>query len=162
MSDNETIGSARQRLKLCNSRAKELSTCCKAQVGAYIYHCGHPVVFGWNCTMPDSCLEKGCHRVREYGEDSKLHRLPSDCYALHAEIHALALAAKGGISVYNGTIYVSRYPCEACARAIVAAGIRKVVYGGVEEISAQTKQIFSNANIEVEFIYQEWGGDTVD
>ena len=53
---------------------------------------------------------------------------------------------------------VTRYPCEACARAIVAAGITKVIYGGVEEISSQTKEIFERNEVEVKFILdkREW------
>lgn len=150
-------------LEMCNSKAKKMSTCCKAQVGAMLYKDGRQLNFACNTSMPDNCKVKGCHRIKVYGEDSKNHRLPSDCYALHAEINAISTAARQSLpKLYGATLYVSRYPCEACARAIVAAGITKVIYGGIEQISAQTEQIFRNAGIQVEFIYTVWGGDTVD
>lgn len=138
--------------------ARKESRCVKAQVGARIVS---PLQLktisdGFNITMPDSCKSVGCHRVAVYGENSCEHRLPSDCYALHAEICAISMAAmKSNKSTINKTMVVTRYPCEACARAIVAAGIMRVVYGGVEEISEQTRQIFSKNDVDVQFIHDD-------
>ena len=135
--------------------AKKYSDCNKAQVGARIVSSSQhkKIVDGFNITMPDVCKVEGCHRMKIYGEDSCNHRLPSDCYALHAEIHAIARAS--GLHnrpIANKTMVITRYPCEACARAIVAAGLSKVVYSGTEEISEQTKQIFEKNNVTVIFI----------
>ena len=84
-----------------------------------------------------------------YGNASKEHRLPSDCDAVHSEIDAISQAAKCGLKTNGATIYVTRYPCENCARAIVAAGIKKVIYGRKESISDYTKQILDSGNVEV-------------
>ncbi|TDT82039.1 anti-phage dCTP deaminase [Pseudodesulfovibrio indicus] len=49
--------------------------------------------------------------------------------AIHAEMEALlsaARTAKAGIS--GGTIYVTTYPCENCAKHLITAGIKKIVY----------------------------------
>lgn len=146
-----------------NRMAKKESHCTKAQVGARIVS---PLRFnlvgeGFNYTMPDDCKMNGCHRMKVYGENSHLHRLPSDCYALHAEIAAIASAAcRSNKSTIGKVMFVTRYPCEACARAIVAAGIKKVVYGGVEEISPQTKRIFDKNEVEVIFILDKREGET--
>ncbi|MGH9517685.1 MAG: anti-phage dCTP deaminase [Terriglobales bacterium] len=48
--------------------------------------------------------------------------------AVHAEMAALIDAARRGVSVKNCTMFVTTFPCHLCARHIVAAGIRKVVY----------------------------------
>ena len=48
--------------------------------------------------------------------------------AVHAEMAALIDAARRGVSVRNCTMYVTTFPCHLCARHIVAAGIRRVVY----------------------------------
>lgn len=141
-----------QILERCDERAAKVSKCCKTHVGAMIYNKDNTVIFGCNTTMPDNCKEKGCHRMIVYGDDSKNHRLPSDCYAIHAEVCAISEAAKSGIRTYGAVIYVSRYPCEACARAIVTAGIKKVVYGGSIEISEQTAEIFKTNNVTVRYI----------
>lgn len=48
--------------------------------------------------------------------------------AVHGEMGALVDAASRGVSVLDGTLYVTTFPCHECARNIVAAGIRRVVY----------------------------------
>lgn len=132
-----------------NSYAKKRSTCAKVHVGSvivtkqgeYIYGCNHGVM---------NCVENGCRRVRLYGENSKIHRLPSDCDALHSEVDAICKAAGRGVRLEGATIYITRYPCEACARAIAASGIRKVIYGRNEDISEYTGMILADAGVEIE------------
>ena len=48
--------------------------------------------------------------------------------AVHAEMAALLDAARRGVSVKGCTLYSTTFPCHDCAKHIVAAGIRKVVY----------------------------------
>jgi deoxycytidylate deaminase len=48
--------------------------------------------------------------------------------AVHAEMAALMDAARRGVSVKGATLYCTTFPCHLCARHIVAAGIRRVVY----------------------------------
>jgi deoxycytidylate deaminase len=48
--------------------------------------------------------------------------------AVHAEMAALSDAARRGVPVAGCTMYVTTFPCHLCARHIVAAGIRKMVY----------------------------------
>lgn len=47
---------------------------------------------------------------------------------VHAEMAALSDAAARGIPVKGATMYVNTFPCHICARHIVAAGIKRVVY----------------------------------
>ena len=47
---------------------------------------------------------------------------------VHAEMTAICDAAMRGISVRNGTLYCTTFPCHMCARHIIAAGITRVVY----------------------------------
>lgn len=46
----------------------------------------------------------------------------------HAEIAAIADAAKVGISIRNATMYSTTYPCHLCTKDIICAGIVRVVY----------------------------------
>jgi deoxycytidylate deaminase len=46
----------------------------------------------------------------------------------HAEIVAITSAARRGIPVQDATLYTTTKPCHECLRAIVAAGISRVVY----------------------------------
>lgn len=49
---------------------------------------------------------------------------------LHAEQNAIIQAALHGVSVAGGTIYVTHQPCLTCAKMIINAGIKRVVYAG--------------------------------
>lgn len=135
-------------LNKAHQHAKGYSGCRKVQVGSVIVepHYNTAVAFGANQAIPDACKSGQCLRVEKYGEDSKNHRLPSDCRAIHSELDAIISAAE---NLSGCTIYVTRYPCEACARAIVSAGITTVVYGREQEISRETAQIFEHYDVTV-------------
>jgi deoxycytidylate deaminase len=47
---------------------------------------------------------------------------------VHAEMSALADAARQGISVMGGTLFCTTFPCHLCAKQIIAAGLAKVVF----------------------------------
>lgn len=47
---------------------------------------------------------------------------------VHAEMAALIDAARRGVAVDGLTMYVTSFPCHNCAKHIIAAGLRKVVY----------------------------------
>lgn len=146
-------------LGIANIYAKDNTGCTKVHVGCMILDInGNPVAIGANKSIPN-CKRKGvCHRVELYGENSKQHRLPSDCNAVHSEVDAL-LRATGDVA--GGTAFVTRYPCEACARALVTAGIKKVVYGRGQEISPLTKQIFETGGVEVIWA-KDWTEEDVE
>jgi deoxycytidylate deaminase len=48
--------------------------------------------------------------------------------ATHAEMEAILSCARSGMSPRNGTLYSTTFPCHNCAKHIVAAGIKRVVY----------------------------------
>src|SRR5690606_26859594 len=49
--------------------------------------------------------------------------------AVHAEMHALLNAgATDGMKIRNAKLFVTTYPCHSCARHLVAAGIKEVVF----------------------------------
>jgi cytidine deaminase len=47
---------------------------------------------------------------------------------VHAEMSAITDAARRGLSVKDSTLYCTTFPCHMCARHIIAAGVRRVVY----------------------------------
>jgi len=49
-------------------------------------------------------------------------------FVVHAEMNALLIAAKNGVSTDGATLYTSFYPCDNCCKHIAAAGIKEVVY----------------------------------
>lgn len=135
-------------LKLAGQYAKEASGCTKVSVGSCIVKGDTVVSLGANRTMPNLCKTRGCLRVELYGSNSKAHRNPEDCRAIHSEVDAIGKAARNGISLNGATIYVTRYPCEACARLIITSGIKRVIYGRNQPISNMTRQMFESAGVE--------------
>jgi len=67
------------------------------------------------------------------GQDKKCFYIFDDCQNLeffseNPETAALTDTARRGVSVSAGTMYVTTFPCHLCARMIVAAGIKRLVY----------------------------------
>lgn len=149
-------------LDLAQKYADKRTGCNKVAVGSIVTDPSSTrfQIYGCNKTLPVSCKDAGCHRVALYGEDSKDHRLPSDCRALHSEIDAITQAARFGYSLCDCTMYVTRYPCEACARAIVSSGIKKVYYGRQQEISEETLRIFEQGHVEITHVDNWYYEDT--
>ena len=52
----------------------------------------------------------------------------------HAEENAIMHAARIGVSLKGSTAYVTWPPCSRCARSLIQAGIKEVVYSTAEEI----------------------------
>lgn len=49
-------------------------------------------------------------------------------HVLHAEANAITKIAKSNNSSLGSTLYVTSSPCIECAKLIIQAGIRRVVY----------------------------------
>ncbi|ANQ52986.1 MULTISPECIES: dCMP deaminase family protein [Thermosipho] len=103
------------------------SSCIHRKVGAVIVKDKRILATGYN--QPPSgfphCNEINCIRDDLNISSGKNQEI---CYALHAEQNALMQAAKFGISTDNSIIYVTHKPCSVCARLIINAGIKKVIF----------------------------------
>lgn len=67
----------------------------------------------------------------------------------HAEIDALRRASKRlGHWRIEGTLYVTLEPCVMCAGALIAARVRRVVYGALDPKAGATESLFSLGNDE--------------
>ena len=98
--------------------AKEVSTlshCVRFKVGAVLVKDGNIISMGYNGTPAglDNCCEK----------DNVT--LP---HVIHGEVNAILKAAKTGISVDGGTLYLTLSPCLDCSKLILQSGIKRVVY----------------------------------
>lgn len=143
--------------------AEGQSGCRKVSVGCLVIdniHSSQARVYGANRTIPVSCKDAGCLRVQKYGEASKKHRNPEDCRAIHSEVDAISTAAKHGLNLAGKTMIVTRYPCEACARAIITAGISRVIYGRAQECSEETMNMFKLSGVDVTHIV-DWDAPDV-
>lgn len=56
-------------------------------------------------------------------------------YVLHAEANAITKVARSNNSSEGATLYVSASPCMECAKLIIQAGIRRVVFNELYRIT---------------------------
>lgn len=50
-------------------------------------------------------------------------------FASHAEANLVAFAAREGISTRDCLVFVTHHPCSSCARSLIQAGVKAVIYG---------------------------------
>lgn len=95
----------------------ENSYCRRRQVGAIVVKDKMIISDGYNGTP--SGFENEC-------EDDNGLTKP---YVLHAEANAITKLARSSNNSEGSTLYVTAAPCIECAKLIIQAGIRRVVYG---------------------------------
>ncbi len=95
----------------------ENSYCVRRQVGALIVKDKMIISDGYNGTP--SGFENVC-------EDDATGRTKP--YVLHAEANAITKVAKSANNCEGATLYITTSPCIECAKLIIQAGIRRVVY----------------------------------
>ena len=75
-------------------------------------------------------------------------------FASHAEANLIAFAAREGIRTRDCAVYVTHFPCAACARTLIQAGVAAVVAGSgttsmpsEEFVAART--MFHEAGVQI-------------
>ena len=117
----------------------ENSYCQRRQVGALVVK-GHAIISdGYNGTP--SGFENVC-------EDEEGR---TKAYVLHAEANAITKVAKSNNSSEGSTLYVTASPCIECAKLIIQAGIKRVVYSEPYR-SADGLALLREAGVAVELI----------
>lgn len=76
--------------------------------------------------------------------DSKLFDVIEFGRAVHAEMAAISQAARNGTALQGTRLFCTTFPCHICARHIVAAGIREVIFIEPYEKS-RTAELFSDS-----------------
>jgi len=106
----------------------ERSTCLRAKVGAVIVRERSIIATGYNGApsgMPH-CLEAGCLIYRTRTPDGAEEE---NCFrTIHAEINAIAQAAKHGNAINGASIYITASPCIHCLKVLINAGMKRIYY----------------------------------
>lgn len=113
--------------------AKDVSsraTCPRAQVGAVIVLDNRILTTGYNGALAGQphCTKVGC--------DIRLINGVEHCNrAVHAEVNAIAQAARFGISINGATVYLwdslgRSSNCDDCLRVMKSAGVQNMIVGG--------------------------------
>ena len=114
----------------------ENSYCERRQVGALLVKDGSIISDGYNGTP--SGFENICE-----DEEGK-----TKAYVLHAEANAITKVAKSNNNSYGATIYITTSPCTECAKLIIQAGIKRVVFSEMYRY-ADGINLLERAGIEV-------------
>lgn len=117
----------------------ENSYCVRRRVGALVVKEKMIISDGYNGTP--SGFENVC-------EDDNNVTKP---YVLHAEANAITKLARSSNNSDGSTLYVTASPCIECAKLIIQAGIRRVVYGEKYRLEDGIN-LLRKAGIEVTFI----------
>ena len=72
-------------------------------------------------------------------------------YVLHAEANAITKLARSSNNSDGSTLYVTASPCIECAKLIIQAGIKRVVYAEKYRLNDGI-QLMERAGIKVEFL----------
>ena len=114
------------------------ATCLRRSVGAVIVRQRRILTTGYNGAP------RGVPHCEEYGCD-----ITQRCQlAAHAEQNAIAQAAANGVSCEGATVYVTCQPCSGCAKLMINAGIKRVVFEG-EYPDPLAVELFEMAGVEL-------------
>ena len=125
----------------------ENSYCKRRQVGALVVKDKMIISDGYNGTP--SGFENIC-------EDESGVTKP---YVLHAEANAITKLARSGNNSEGSTLYVTASPCIECAKLIIQAGIRRVVYAEKYRLTDGI-DLLTRAGVEVEYKSLEDGSSS--
>ena len=130
--------------ELAGMRSKDPHT----QVGTCIVSRDHKILsIGYN-GLPRGCSDDVFPWERS-GSNALKTKYP---FVTHSELNAI-LNYRGG-SLEGATLYVSLFPCNECAKAIIQAGIAKVVYASDKyadsEATKASKEMMDAAGVKYE------------
>ncbi|UCE75310.1 MAG: cytidine/deoxycytidylate deaminase family protein [Methanomassiliicoccales archaeon] len=127
--------------------AASRSTCQRRNVGAVIVKDKRVLSTGYNGApkgLPH-CEEVGCLRENLDVPTGERHEL---CRGVHAEQNAIIQAAVFGTSIKDGKIYTTNHPCVVCAKLLINASIKEIVYDD-EYIDSLAKDVLSQSEVTV-------------
>lgn len=117
------------------------SSCERLNVGCVIVsggtHKNRIIAAGYNGFLPGS---PHVSRVRDGHEQA----------TVHAEQNAVSDAARRGVSLQAGTVYITHFPCINCAKILAAAGIRCIKYHRDYRNDELVREILAESGVEVE------------
>ena len=126
----------------------ERSTCLRAKVGAVITRDRSILATGYNGApsgMPH-CLDVGC---LVYESQTPAGDIEENCFrTIHAEMNAIAQAARNGTSIEGADFYVTHSPCIHCFKVLVNTGIRTIRFAKPYKLET-VEELRRNSGVEL-------------
>lgn len=122
------------------SAVSERSTCDRAMVGCVLVRDKRILTTGFNGSPAG---QEHCDEIGHLIVDGHCVR------TIHAETNAIIQAALHGVSSRDATCYVTHLPCINCTKALINAGITRIVYGEAYRMDENAMNFLKAAEIEV-------------
>jgi dCMP deaminase len=134
-------------MEICSVVAQR-STCNRAAVGAVIVKERTILATGYNGSpagLPH-CTEVGCLIYTSTNPDGQTEE---NCFrTIHAEINAIAQAAKSGVSILGSDIYITHSPCIHCLKVLINTGIGRICYRKPYKLE-QTRDLVERSGVRM-------------
>lgn len=119
--------------------ASERATCPRMHCGCVLVKDRFVLATGYNGSLPGQphCDEEGCLIVDNHCVRTN-----------HAEINALVQATTHGVNIKASTAYITNMSCTTCAKALIAAGIKRVVVFSDYHDTLAT-EFFTKSGVEI-------------
>jgi len=135
-------------MEIAKTASKRASCLRGKKVGAVLVREKQILATGYNgapkgvkdCLELDEC-------IREKKNIASGERLEY-CRATHAEQNAIAQAASQGIATKGATLYTTHSPCVLCAKLLINAGVKEIVYTE-EEKDDMSKDVLEEAGVKM-------------
>lgn len=118
----------------------ERSTCDRAFVGSVLVLEKRILTTGFNGSPSG---QPHCEEIGHLMVDGHCVR------TIHAETNAIIQAALHGVSTRGAACYVTHFPCINCTKALINAGITRLVYSSAYRIDENAVNFLKAADIEI-------------
>lgn len=135
------------------------ANCSRRKVAAVVVSEHRIISTGYNGTPRGvtNCFAGGCARCAGSAPSGSSLE---ECICVHAEQNAICQAAYYGIRLAGASIYVTISPCLTCAKLIINAGIKEVVYGGDYAFTEQAERLLKEAGVKCRRYTKKQAGRT--
>ncbi|MBE0645051.1 MAG: dCMP deaminase family protein [Bacteroidetes bacterium] len=126
----------------------ERATCTRAKIGAVIVKDKNVIATGYNGSPAGHphCTDVGCLIYVSRNPDGEEEE---NCFrTIHAEINAIAQAAKHGVEINEADIYITASPCYHCLKTLMNTGIKRIFYLKPYKID-RIRPLYENSHVEL-------------
>lgn len=128
------------------------ASCYNVQAGSVVTLNNQVIATGYNGAPHGvkNCLEYGrCYKEIQTNQDYSNQMNSGRCIGVHSEINALAHLTK--LSHNGATLYVTIFPCTSCTKALLAYGIKRIVFKKIydQRELITSMNMLKQANVEI-------------